>query len=607
MLLIMVLSLFLCSGCGPLTEYGILREESPAKVVGDAREKPETASAEQKNKDIPKDSQSGRPASGGKGAPSSPQPGQATNQEVLDSALDLVQGSNDFWEQGDLESAIDSLDKAYSLILSVETDDDSDLMQQKEDLRIAISKRIVEVYASRFTVADGSHKAIPLIMNDYVRRELESFKGRERDFFLAAYRRSGRYRPAIQKALKEAGLPKELSWLPLIESGYKVRALSRARALGLWQFIASTGYKYGLKRDTWIDERMDTEKSTRAAIDYLKELHQMFGDWTTALAAYNCGEWGVLNRIKTQRINYLDNFWDLYEKLPRETASYVPRFLAVLHIINNPGAYGMDLPSVDEEIKVDEVTINKKVQLKTIASRLDIDYDLLQELNAELRQDLTPDSPYPLRVPYGKGDVLLAKLSDLPESDIPSWRPYSPSPPYVLHNVKKGESHVTIAQKYKTSLKAIKEMNGLGKAEQVKVGWTLKVPTKKGFVPVVASKASQAESKPKLKTVEYVVRPGDNLWKVAHRYNTSAKELRAINRLESMNLREGQVLLVPPGQAASKSAPTPRTKTYKVKEGDYPALIAKKHDMEVSDFLKLNNMTPKSTIRPGQAVKVVEK
>jgi membrane-bound lytic murein transglycosylase D len=601
MLLIMVLSLFLCSGCGPLTEYGKSREESPAKVVGDKREKPETTSVEQK------DSQQARPASGAKGDPSSRQSRQATNQELLDSALDLVQGSNDFWEQGDLESAIDALDKAYALILSVETDDDSDLMQQKEDLRIAISKRIVEVYASRFTVADGSHKAIPLIMNDYVRRELESFKGRERDFFLAAYRRSGKYRPAIQKALKEAGLPKELSWLPLIESGYKVRALSRARALGLWQFIASTGYKYGLKRDTWIDERMDTEKSTRAAIDYLKELHQMFGDWTTALAAYNCGEWGVLNRIKTQRINYLDNFWDLYEKLPRETASYVPRFLAVLHILNNPGAYGMDLPPVDEEIKVDEVTINKKVQLKTIASRLDIDYDLLQELNAELRQDLTPDSPYPLKVPYGKGDVLLAKLSDIPESDIPSWRPYSPSPPYVVHNVKKGESLATIAQKYKTSVKAIKEMNGLGKAEQVKVGWTLKVPTKKGFVPVVASKTSQAESKPKLKTVEYVVRPGDNLWKVAHRYNTSAKELKALNKLESMNVREGQVLLVPSGQTASKAAPTPKTKSYKVKEGDYPALIAKKHDMEISDFLKLNNLTPKSTIRPGQAVKVVEK
>jgi len=281
-----------------------------------------------------------------------------TSQEILDSALEFCQVSYDFWQQGDLPNALDALDQAYFLILKINPEDDSEILQQKEDLRYTISKRIMEVYSSRFTVVNGHNNVIPLVMNRHVEQALAMFSGRERKFFLAAYRRSGRYRPAIMRALMEAGLPEELSWLPIIESGFKVRAFSRARALGLWQFIASTGYKFGLKRNRWIDERMDPEKSTMAAIAYLKELHQIFGDWTTALAAYNCGEGTVLKCIQTQRISYLDDFWDLYEKLPRETAFYVPRFLAVLHILNNPEAHGFTLPAVEEEIQTEEVTID---------------------------------------------------------------------------------------------------------------------------------------------------------------------------------------------------------------------------------------------------------
>ncbi len=198
-------------------------------------------------------------------------------QEMLDSALEFCQASSDFWEQGDLDNTIDALDQAYSLILKIDPSISSpEILQQREDLRYTISKRIIEVYSSRFTVANGTYKEIPLIMNNHVEKALDILKGRERDFFLDAYKRSGIYRPAIVEALKKAGLPEELSWLPIIESGFKVRALSPARALGLWQFIVSTGYKFGLKRDQWVDERMDPEKSTQSAIAYLKELHRIF-------------------------------------------------------------------------------------------------------------------------------------------------------------------------------------------------------------------------------------------------------------------------------------------------------------------------------------------
>ena len=508
-----------------------------------------------------------------------------TAQELLDSALDYCQTSNDFWEQGDLDNAIDALDIAYSITLKVNEENNPEILQQKEDLRFTISKRIIEVYSSRFTVANGSYKAIPLEMNKHVEKALKLFKGRERKWFLQAYKRSGQYRPAIVKALKEAGLPEELSWLPFIESGFKVRAFSRARALGMWQFIASTGYKFGLKRDRWIDERMDPQKSTVAAIAYLTELHKIFGDWTTALAAYNCGEGAVLRRIKTQKVNYLDNFWDLYRKLPRETAFYVPKFMAVLHIINDPAAHGFTLPPVDKEIPFEKATISKQVHLKNIAKKLGISYDSIRHLNPELRQNLTPKSQYTLNVPPDKTEIFLAKIKD-----IPVYRP--PVPAYIVHRVRSGETLSVIAYKYKTSIRAIMNMNRLRSRNYLKVGWKLKIPTKRG---------ATYTSKSKGKFVKYVVRKGDSMWKIANRYNTTVKAIKSINRLKSTRLQIGQVLTISKGTTRYGPA---LTKKYRVKRGDSPYLIAKRFNMNLYKFLKLNKLTPRSTIFPGQVVKI---
>jgi membrane-bound lytic murein transglycosylase D len=301
-------------------------------------------------------------------------------QDLLDMALELCNASQELWAKGNLEQAIETLDEAYSLVMKVDVSAFPELMQQKEDLRITISRRILEIYASRYTAVNGNHKAIPLVLNRYIEYEIKRFQGPDKKFFLNSYKRSGLYREKSVEALKEAGLPEELSWLPLIESGFKVRALSRARALGLWQFIPSTGYKFGLKRDTWIDERLDPEKSTAAAIDYLTELHNIFGDWTTVLAGYNCGEGRVLNIIRRQKINYLDDFWDLYEKLPRETAMYVPKFLAVLHILKDPEKYGFSLPEPDDALSYETVSVEKQLQLKTVAKELGVPYKELTRL-----------------------------------------------------------------------------------------------------------------------------------------------------------------------------------------------------------------------------------
>jgi len=430
-------------------------------------------------------------------------------------------------------------------------------------------------------------------MNENVEKALTLFKEKEREFFLDAYRRSGQYRPAIVRALNEAGLPEELSWLPLIESGFKTNAFSRARALGMWQFIASTGYKFGLKRDRWVDERMDPEKSTKAAIAYLHELHKIFGDWTTVLAAYNCGEGRVLKRISTQKINYLDNFWDLYAMLPRETAFYVPKFLAVLHIINDPQAHGFTLPPVDEEIEFDKVPIDKQVHLKTVAEHMEIPPGALKDLNPELRQNCTPNRPYEIKVPKQTGEILLAKMNE-----IPVWHP--PVPAYVTHRVRKGESLSIIAQRYKTSIRSIMAANNLRRKHYLKAGWRLKIPTK-GTYSSAGGGSGTTQRYTGKRPEKYVVRKGDSLWMIARRFGTTTNEIQSLNNLTNSGLSIGQVLKIPGGSASTISM---NTKSYKVRKGDSAYVIAEKHQMNLSEFLTLNCLTPRSTIYPGQTLLV---
>jgi membrane-bound lytic murein transglycosylase D len=392
-------------------------------------------------------------------------------ESLLDTALELTETSQELWAAGDAEKAVEALDHAYELILKAPADAEGKISQQKDDLRFVISKRLMEIYTSRLTSLNGLHKEIPLVMNEHVEREIKLFQGLERDFFIESYKRSGRYRDEMVKAFHEAGIPEEITWLPLIESGFKVRAYSKARALGLWQFIPSTGYKFGLKRSSWVDERLDPEKSTAAAIAYLKELHQMFGDWATVLAAYNCGEGNVLRVIRQQKIDYLDNFWDLYGRLPNETARYYPRFLAVLTILKDPAKYGFNFEELDKRIPYEVVAIEKPLQLLKISEKIGCSTEDLVTLNAELRYAATPNTVYDLKVPFGMKDTLLAKIDSLPK-----WSP--PQSKFVVHRVRRGETLSTIATRYRTSIQRIMEANNMRRGKLLRVGQKLKIPSR---------------------------------------------------------------------------------------------------------------------------------
>ena len=519
-------------------------------------------------------------------------PKEKNVQAYLDEALDYVQVAQDFWQKGELENALEALDQGYSLILKVEAYDDAELIQQKEDLRFLISKRILEIYASRNIVVNGGHDEIPREVNRHVQMEIDLFTtGGERNFFTESYRRSGRYRDYIVASLKEAGLPEELSWLPLIESGYKVKAFSKARALGLWQFIPSTGYKFGLKRDMYIDERMDPEKATEAAIAYLKELHKIFGDWTTVLAAYNCGEGRVLRVIRDQNINYLDNFWDLYERLPRETARYVPRFLATLHIIGNMEKYGLDQVEVDPPFDYETVTVSRQMNLKDAAKVTGVDAAELKGLNPELRYGVLPPDSYELNLPPGTGEVLLAKIDEIPKSTAPQRA-------FVYHRVRHGEALSMIADRYGTSVRSICVANNIRHANFIRAGQKLKIPQKGIRVyPVAAA----SDSEPNRRPTRHVVKSGDSLWIIAKRYRVTVKEIQDANHLRGTRLRIGQVLNIP----GDESLPDKGTRrTYRVERGDSPYTISLRYRMPLQKFLRLNNLSPRSTIFPGQILYV---
>lgn len=514
-------------------------------------------------------------------------PASEKSTTSFDQALDFYEASDAFSKSGEFDAALEALDQAYDIIMRTETLSPSDL-QQRDDIRLTIARRILEIHSSRTMGTEGKQSAIQIPDNIYVQQEIKRFTQKERTFFVRAYRRSGIYMEMILEKLRSSGLPEELAWLPLIESGYEVKALSSARALGLWQFIPSTGVRFGLRRDLLIDERMDPEKATDAAIAYLTELHNLFGDWPTVLAAYNCGEGRVLRTIRSQNVNYLDNFWDLYTKLPRETAQYVPRFLATIHILQNMEKYGFDPADLAPPPEYEKVSVERQVSLQSIAEATKIPLEDLLRLNPELRYALLPPEAYTLKIPQGYTDHFLASIESIAESSPPQKA-------YLHHRIKPGESLSNIAERYKVPVRQIMQENNIKSAHRIRAGHVIKIPGRNSQGIAVLRPNS---TDPK-ECLTYTVRQGDTLWAIANRFKTSTHILISANQLSGSTLRIGQKLRIPGGAQQVKTLSTQR-QSYKVQTGDTPFTIALRHNISLNRLLEMNKLKTESTIYPGQ-------
>ena len=545
--------------------------------------------------DVPSDSAAGLPdtesaASEPTAADSQPatepEPEPPSTDEIQAEALEACESAAQFVDEGNMDDALSALDRAYELLITIPADDDPLAQQARDDLRLLVAQEIVRIHSQQRTAAAAPKiewsLEIPLVSNEHVQREIARFTGPEREFFLASYQRSGPYRQMILDKLAEAGMPQQLAWLPLIESGFKVRARSRASAVGMWQFIASTGLRFGMRRTWWVDERMDFVKATDGAIGYLTELHEVFGDWPKALAAYNCGERRVMRLERNRPDEYLD-FWDLYEQLPRETRRYVPRFFATLILIEEPEKYGLVLPEPDPPLpEWTTVEITRSIRLADMDSALGLEKGSLETLNPELRHQATPKSAYQLRVPNQLRETAIGKIASIDE-----WSP--PQPSYVTYRVRRGDTLSGIARRFGTSVTAIVNANRLRSRHRIGIGQALRIPN--------GSAASAAPAPPTGEEMAYTVRRGDSLYSIAKRYRTTVNTLKRLNNMSSNMIHPGQRLTVRPGQGRVTSSGR-----YTVRRGDTPSEIAERHNVGLSALLRANGLSRQSTIYPGQVL-----
>ncbi len=432
---------------------------------------------------------------------------------------------------------------------------------------------------------------VPVVFNEAVLAWLDYYAGRKAEWFQPGLVRSGRYVQRFREIFAEAGIPQDLVYMAHVESAYKPYAYSRAGAKGIFQFIASTARKYGLRVDEWVDERADPEKSARAAVAYLKDLYAEFRDWYLALAAYNAGE-GTIRRA-IARTGEAD-FWSLARTahLRRETKNYVPAILAAIVISKDPGRFGFDFepepPLLYETIRVEDA-----VDLRVLARCAGVDLATLRELNPALRRHQTPPGrASEVHVPAGLGEATLAALRAIPREQ---WVVYH------HHRVRAGDTLWALARRYGVSVRAIQQANGMGSRTLLRVGHVLKVPTSHASTARVRQADRPAQARADGHTAQvYRVRRGDTLWSIARRFGVTPQAIAGENGMSvGKTLYPGEALRIParrPGGAPSA--------VHTVRQGDTLWSIAQRYRSSVPEICTLNAIEPDTVLHPGMELAV---
>jgi membrane-bound lytic murein transglycosylase D len=428
---------------------------------------------------------------------------------------------------------------------------------------------------------------IPIVINDQVEYFLDYFQTKIRKRFSLWLSRSTRYIPLIKKTMNQYGLPEDLVYLAMIESGFSNIAYSRAQAVGMWQFIRETGQRYGLKINPWVDERKDPIKATQAAARYLSDLYKQFGSWYLAAAGYNAGE----GKIARALVMYnAQNYWEITADHCRyikdETKQYVPKMIAAALIAKEPEKYGFtDIPYYPP-MAFEEVSLPGAVELKDVAAAAGTDLTALVDLNPELKRWMTPPNggEYLLRIPAGSKNRLLENYAQLIKP--------KPRPVYAQHKVKKGELFTSIARRYGLSAGTIAKINRIKLTAYPKPGTLLMIPAKGSLEEISAQeegpevrnvsakvqrpagrhdararvKPEDREQQPEVQRLQYRIKKGDSLTAIAQQHVVTIEQIRKWNPRLNGKIQVGRTLTL----YGAKEAGEEKVKTEKGKGNKSP-------------------------------------
>ncbi|MFT2010297.1 LysM peptidoglycan-binding domain-containing protein [Pontibacter sp. 13R65] len=463
-----------------------------------------------------------------------------------------------------------------------------DSLKPKLDTTLLLQEEIVEyipnepneVIQDRLSCIESE---VPLTFNPFVRSFIDYFTIRNRKYTRTMISRENVYFPIYERYLKKHNMPQELKYLSIVESGLNPKAASWAGAVGLWQFIGSTGREYGLHHNQHIDERMDPEKSTEAACRFLKRLYNTYGDWELAMAAYNCGQ-GNVNKAIRRAGGGKKTFWQVFPYLPKETRSYVPSMTAVIYAMHYAPEHNIFSDSILYAVPTEHLVIDQPIDLERLAEQLHIAPEKLMALNPEIKKPELPESikNYKLRIPAhstallktDKECILLASLpaskqpdllKDLAPTETPAIlasatteAPADTAEQETTYVVKRGDNLIRIALRHQVTVEELKKWNKLeGNYIQPDQKLTIMVPATKpttllaSAAPAVAAETpaaakKQAQPKPaeKLKKI-YHVQPGDTLWDISQKYNgITVDQIKKVNNLKSNKLKPGQKLII---------------------------------------------------------------
>ncbi len=407
------------------------------------------------------------------------------------------------------------------------------------------------------------------------------------------------YLPTIVNMVEERGMPSEIALLPAIESAYQLHARSRANAVGMWQFIASTGRRFGLRQDWWYDARRDLLQSTRAALDYLDFLSKEFnGDWALALASYNAGEYKIKRARRYNKKRGLPQDFSSLTRIKRETRDYVPKLIALRNIVRSPEKFGVKLKKLPIQPTLQQIDAKSQTDLTVASNLIKLQGKRLRYFNRGYKRGVTPpNGPHKILVPIEYAQPLTTALNNLSHRERLLW---------ARHRVRKGDFLGKIARKYRVSIASLKKVNNI-RGYLIRPGQVLRIPISTGAILTYSEDGISKPARKSTKRGTYRVRRGDSLWKIARRNGLSVNQVARWNNMsKSSRIHPGQRLVLRRKNKGRKTVANKNSSsgswTYRIKSGDSLWSISRRYGLTISQLANINGLRRNTLLIPGQRI-----